>query len=643
MGLIVGRLIQIQWLDYEFYRSKAEQMQTSKIPIHIRRGTIRDRNEKTLAISVKSCSVYFVPEKLEDEEETTALLSWTLGVDREQLLRKARQGNAAFEWVKRQATLEERKALEKFRLRGVGFRDNYKRMYPMGELAAQLIGFVGVDNQGLEGLEKAYESVLGYAPSMQIMDRDGTGRTMSSSRRNLFAIPDVMDLELTLDVRAQHVLQKELGIAVDENEARCGVGIVIKPSTGEILAMANYPSYDPNEFKISPSETWRNRAITDLIAPGSTFKVFPAAIAMDAGLVDENTLFDCENGRYRYHSHWIKDVGRNDWLTFEDVIKKSSNIGMVKMSTCIPRDLLLDGLTSFGFGSATGLLLPGEGKGILHPISHWSRISPGQIAIGQEISCTAIQLAFAYCAIANHGILMRPRILASLKDKKGRPLKTWDQEELGRPISSETAHRITQMLVRVVSEGTGSLAAIPGIRVAGKTGTAQKVDPVTKRYSHEDYTCLFCGFFPAEKPELLIVLVIDEPRKDSMAGRIVAPLFSRIGQQLAVLYGIEPDREVEAIPAMEGAETRSLLVSVPSEQINATRVNVMQVNHCVYHEEGTMPNVLGLTMAEVLERLGSLSLGEVRFSGSGMAVAQCPNPGAPLMGNPPCAVVFTRR
>jgi len=631
MVLIVGRLVHIQCLKRDFYLSKAESMRTKKIVVQLRRGTIQDRNQKTLATSVKSTSVFFVPEELEDEEEATALLAHALGVRRDKLLKKARQ-ESGFSWVKRQASNEEREALERLRLRGVGFRNEYRRLYPMGELAAQLVGFVGVDNQGLEGLELQFDGVLGFDPSMQVFDQDGTGRTVGPLRKSLFAMPDLMDVELTLDIKAQHVIQKELSQTVREYGGRCGVGVVMKPATGEILAMATVPCFDPNEFGKFAPERRRNRAVTDLFAPGSTFKPFTAAIAIEAGLVDEETQFNCEKGRYLYHGHWIRDVGCHEWLAFEDVIRKSSNVGMVKLASEIPTGLLYEGVRQFGFGERTGIMLPGEVNGIVHRPRDWSLVSPGQIAIGQEVACTPIQLAAAYASIANGGNYMRPQIVSCLRDKKGRVVKSWKPEESVRSISTETAARITRMLTRVVEDGTGKAAAIPGYRVAGKTGTAQKVDPLTRRYSHEDYTCLFCGFFPAERPELVIVLLVDEPRKEHLAGKVVAPVFSRIGQQLAVLYAIEPGREEEENKDKQPASPSS----APHDPLRG-----MQVKES-FDTQGTMPNVLGLTMTEVLKRLGEAPLGEVRFRGSGIAVAQCPVAGVPLEGKPPCAVAFSR-
>lgn len=414
-----------------------------------------------------------------------------------------------------------------------------RRFYPNGSLASSILGFVGIDGHGLSGIEAAFNNILEGHGTVTRCWRDGQGRIVAERIDN--ADQDLIHIKLTLDRRIQHIAERELESAVMHTQSKSGIVIVQDPRSGEILALASVPSpsLDPNHPP--PLDLLKIPAVSNVFEPGSTFKIVTAAAALEEGIVHPNELFDGENGSWKLYNLTIHDHEPQGLMTFSQVIERSSNIGTAKIAQRLGPQKLFRYAHAFGFGSYPGSGLPGETWGLLKPPREWSGVSNAMISFGQEVGATALQVAVAYSAVANHGILMQPQAIRSLIKDSGKTL--WNSEPIPvrRVISEKTANQLRDILVRAVEEGTGTLAKVPGYVVAGKTGTAQKIDPATGKYSPQKMVVSFCGFLPAHDPKVTVFVILDDPAGVSWGGTHAAPVFSRIAQQIMPLMNILPE------------------------------------------------------------------------------------------------------
>ncbi|MBT9137741.1 MAG: putative peptidoglycan D,D-transpeptidase PenA [Syntrophomonadaceae bacterium] len=524
---LLYQLYQIQIIRASVLYDKAQRQHNSKVALSPGRGTISDRRGKLLALNVSVDSIYAHPWQIECVAETSAKLSPLLGIPPDEIRRMLRS-NQPFVWLARGMDSGKGEKVRELNLKGVGYLKEAKRFYPHRELASHILGFVNIDEVGLEGGEFYYDRYLRGESGWHYLTVDGRGREIIPFFAENLSPSRGHHLILTIDVVVQHIVERELNATIQRYGARDGSIIVINPFSGEILAMANYPFFDPNQFHAYQPQKRRNRAITDLFEPGSTFKVFTAAAALEEGAYNPNDKIFVEHGFYQFGSHIISDVNPRGWLTFSEVVEVSSNIGAAKIARTLGKETLYRYIRLFGFGSLTGVDFPGEIKGILRSSLKWSEICMGTISFGQGIGVTSVQLAAATSAIANGGVLIRPRLAISVVDDEGYPIKKFSSSSK-RIISAGTADQLTNIMIDVVERGTARRAAVSGYQVAGKTGTAQKF--IDGRFSDTHFTLLFIGYLPAERPEVAIVVVIDEPQYDRRSGVVAAELFQRVAEQ----------------------------------------------------------------------------------------------------------------
>ncbi len=549
-GLTVGflfvliRLSVIQWMQYGKWEQIAKNQHERKISDHVERGTLYDRNGKMLAINIDVPSVYAIPNQIKDKEKAAKQLAPILNVRPRQLAEKLNRGRD-FIWLARKIDPTDLARIEKLNIAGIDTLMESKRFYPKRALFGHLIGFVGIDNNGLEGIEHRYNEILKGEPGEVIVVRDAYGKSIYPKGFEFVPPSRGEDLHLTLDETIQHISTREIRNAVLKAKGKGGMALVIDPYTGAVLAMAVYPSFNPNAVNRYHPAEWRNRAITDIYEPGSTFKIVTAAAALEEKLVVPTDIIDCENGAYRVADTIVHDHDPIGKVPFYEVVARSSNIGMIKIADRLGEARMRQYTRSFGFGTRHHIDLTGESPGLLQPIDQWSKRTLASMAIGQEIGVTALQMVLATSIIANGGWQVTPHVVApattNLTETEGR-----NASRPVRVLSETTARAMTEILKGVVSaKGTGGRAMIPGFSVAGKTGTAQKIDLETGLYSKKGVVSSFVGFVPADRPVATILVMVDEPQKGHFGGEVAAPAFANIGREMLHYLKIRPQRELE--------------------------------------------------------------------------------------------------
>lgn len=501
----------------------------AQLPPH--RGDIYDRNLRPLAMTLEVDSIYANPAQFGPERrgETTRLLSEILGISEEELSRRL-QRKGYFVWLKRWVSPEEAEKVEALDLLGIGMVKEARRFYPNGELAAHVIGVAGMDGVGLEGVEKSYDSYLKGSPGWLWTQRDAKGRRIAA--RTSDRIPPVhgYNVVLTLDEGLQFIVERAMDKALGKIKSKGAMVLVMDAENGDVLALANRPTFDLNRFQQASPDLRRNRSVTDFFEPGSIFKIVTASAAIQEKKVTLEQEFFCENGAWKVPGHTLHDHKPHGWLTFQQVIEKSSNIGTSKVAMLVGEQNLYRYIKGFGFGDSTQVELPGEVAGIVKPPSQWSRTSITAIPMGHEVTTTAIQLTAAFNAIANGGYLVWPRIVREVQDGFQEPVKSVKSVMRRKVLEPETAEKMRSILTGVVERGTGTLAKVKGYHAAGKTGTGQKIEP-DGTYSHSRFTASFIGFVPAEDPKLTICVIVDEPRPYYYGGVVSAPIFKEIAVQ----------------------------------------------------------------------------------------------------------------
>jgi len=540
--IIIFRAFQLQITEKDKLTQLVEKQYLKYVKLSPKRGIIYDRKKRELAISIEVDSVYARPGEVKNKKGVAKKLSPILQISYRNL-KSNLESDRPFVWLKRRVSPSKARKIGNLNLEGVGFIKESKRFYPNKELASHCLGFAGIDLKGLEGIELNYDSYLKGKPGYLLVERDALGRNIYTQNIKQVDATKGYNLQLTIDKTIQHFVEKALEEGMKKSKAKAGVTIVMSPKTGEILALAVRPTFNPNNFWDYSPPQWRNRAVTDAFEPGSTFKTFLISSALEERIFKPQDIFYCENGSYPFGGKVIHDVHKYGWLTLSKIIKHSSNIGACKIAENLGRETFYSYIRKFGFGSKTGIDLPGETSGLLALPYRWSRMHLGTISFGQGISISPLQLITAFSAIANDGVLMKPHLVKTIFDDRGKIIKEFHPESRGEIITQRTANQVTSILETVVEEGgTGENACIPGFRIAGKTGTAQKVDQQTRQYSKSKETGSFMGFLPADDPKLAMIVIIDEPQGISYGGTVAAPVFKEAASHIIRYLNIPPNK-----------------------------------------------------------------------------------------------------
>jgi len=659
MTAVFGRLAYLQLFRHSEYMARAQRQQQRVIEITPKRGSIFDRNMHPLAMSIPVDSAFAVPAELADEQLAAGLLSGVLGIPPD-VLETRLESSRSFVWIARKLPPDKAEAVAALNLKGVYFQKENQRIYPKRDLASHVLGFVDVDEKGLGGIEHELDSQIRGKSEKIIVMADARQRWFDGGEAQRERGANVV---LTLDEKIQYIAERELTAAIAKTHAIAGTVMVLNPNSGEILGLANWPKFNPNTANEAPAESRMNRAVTALYEPGSTFKLITLAAAFDQGITRPEEVFDCENGAVYVAGHRIRDHKAFGLLSVSDILAQSSDVGAIKIALRLGAPKFYDYIRVFGFGQLTGVDLPGESKGLVRRLENWTPVSIGSISMGQEVGVTPIQLISAVSAIANGGMLYKPHVIAELR----RGDQTLPAEGLLAPVDPrrvirpETAATLRRLMEGVVLEGTGKLAHLDGWTAAGKTGSAQKIDPSTGRYSRTQLIASFTGFAPISNPAVTILVSLDSPVGEHEGGQVAAPVFKRVAEQVLPYLDVPRDvpvgprllqvsyknREVSDSAALEDfaptdfsgqpdqppAEAAAAKPSESKSQPPSVTVAV---------EEGgdiLVPDLAGKTMRDVAEICIHLGLDPVLI-GSGLATNQTPAAGVKVRRGAKLTVQF---
>jgi len=613
--VVGGRAFQLQVLQGDRLMRLGQRQHLKEWIVLPKRGAVIDRAGESLALSLESQSVYARPHRIQNVDNVSRKLAGVLNLRVAEVKQKITAAKP-FVWIKRQITAPEAEKIQVLNIDGIGMFYEPNRHYPQGQLAGQVIGFVGRDSEGLEGLELKYNDYIRGEAGSSVTERDALGRRVLVQGVEGLQIPPGSDIHLTLDTAIQHIAEKELEASILKYRAKAGVAIIVDPFTGEVLALANYPSFDPNLYNKQSADQRRNRAVADSYEPGSTFKTILAAAALEEDVVGKEDLFYCEMGKYPYAGKIIHDTHPYGWLSFSKILQVSSNIGFTKVAEKLKKDRYFKYIEKFGFGRSTGIDVPGEVPGLLRKAETWSAIDLATHAFGQGISATPMQMVMAYAAIANGGFLMRPYITQRVVSPQGEVVLENQPHVVRRVVSEKTAKQLASMLSQVTTEGgTGAMANIEGFEVAGKTGTAQKADPVHGGYSNKRVGS-FVGFVPANNPRLVALVLIDEPEGSVYGGVVAAPVFRNIAQGALRRMMVAP-QQAEALP---------VAANIAQGELPLRRIVKLSSESAAADNDTQVPDFIGLSMREALEK-AQLSKIKVKLQGNGYVVKQLPAAG----------------
>jgi cell division protein FtsI (penicillin-binding protein 3) len=683
-GLVLaGRLVYIQILQREKYQKMAKVQHLSEIPLPAQRGLIFDRGQNLLALNEPCVSVGLDLRLAKGRTAYAEKLALLFGESAAALLERMR-GERTFVWLRRRVDSDLAQKIKALQLPGVRLEKDARRRYPQQEIAAHVLGYTDIDNRGIAGIELACDSLLRGVNGRKIIQRDAVGNALPE-----VSMPDIpavhgKSLILTIDYILQSIATEELRLSMEMFEASAGIVIVTNPKSGEILAMVCEPGFNPNYPAAVATATRRNRAVTDLFEPGSTFKLVTFSGIVQEGKRKLDEVIYCENGAYPVAGEVVRDHEKFGNLSVREVLAMSSNIGAAKLARDLGRDKFFQYARDFGFGMVTRLRLDGEVSGVLKNPVEWSGYTLAAMAMGYEVSVTAVQMAMAYGAIANGGLLLRPRILSGVIEPGGE-VRRFDQPEVvRRVISAPVAHTMASLLEGVVDHGTGKNAAIPGVRIAGKTGTARKPLLAGRGYSRHDFIASFIGFFPALEPRYLVFVMLENPRTTYWGGMVAAPTFKRIAQRILTAASSTEQRitshsdgitemtitegpsqtdtrtvivpDVTGRPAEVGAEILGkiglkvawegkgdfILDQDPAPGSRAARdvkatLKLLESERSPLAGAAKMPNLVGLSVREALQRL-ALVKAEATVRGSGRVVRQYPKAGAPVSPGMRCEI-----
>lgn len=632
--VVVARLVQVQLVRHDYYVNKAQRQQEHTLALSPVRGAILDSRKRVLAESVSAESIYADPQSIGDHRATARALASVLHEGARELDAKLGSNNS-FVWIARQLPLDVASDVKKLKLPGIYFLEEHRRSYPRGTLAADVVGYVGLDGQGLGGVEHSFDTF--------VRGKAGKVTLLRDARRTMYLVGgeganrpvDGNDVILTIDSVIQFVAERALQKAVDKYHAAGGSVIVMDPRDGTILAMASTPTFDPNHYGDSVPESWKNRNVQDMYEPGSTFKIITASAGLEEGVVTPSQILDCANGALPVGNVYIHEHGHNRYglLSFEEVMIHSSNIGAARVGLALGQDRFYNWIRRFGFGARTGVPLPGESPGLLRRTEKWSQLSNAMLSFGQEISVTPLQLITAVAAVANGGVRVAPRIVDRVVDAKGNVVYRPSQPEPQRIMSEKTAAVLNEILKSVVARGTGQEAALAEHIVAGKTGTAQKADG--HGYSADKVVASFVGYVPADRPRLVILAVVDEPHGAQYGGTIAAPVFRDVAESTLRYLAVQPSIPTRTLgvnsmqlAALPGGSQSS---DVPRGEGGAVLADSTQVARL--SDGGLLvPDLRGLDLRAAVARAIADGLA-VRVVGTGVVQSQIPEPGGALPRN----------
>lgn len=645
---IIARLVQLQILDHPVFVQEAARRQQVQRSIHAPRGIIYDSHMDELATSVTVSTAVVEPRRMQNIPEAARELATILDLDPQDLLRRMMHpSHQSFMVVKRRIDPQAESRIKALDLDGVYFVDESMRAYPNRELASHTLGFVNMNGDGGAGIELQYDDTLKGEEGLYSFNIDARRR---SFRVNMDKPPvQGKSLVLSIDKSLQYITDRELAAGVEGAKALSGTAIVMEADTGRILALSNYPQFNSNNYNKYKPDAWRNRAVSDVFEPGSTFKVVVATAALEAGLTRPNEMIDCQMGSIRIGGHIFRDHKGYGLLSFSQILEFSSNVGCAKLGLRLGQQGLYRALLEFGFGAPTGVDLPGEIKGLVRDPSRWSGLSIGAISFGQEIGVTSLQILNAINSIANGGHKVRPSIVDRIIDENGDLVSVRNPERV-RIMSPRTAEAISNAFEGVVLRGTGRRAALDGYRAAGKTGTAQK--SINGRYAPGKYVASFIGFAPLPRPRISILVQIDEPTGMHYGGDVCAPIFKKIAQEALMQLRIPPDQNLlgpRLPPMVADAGSEDFLPNATpiqplieiSEQHAVVEENPDVISVQVEGETVILPDFRGQSKRKVLNRCIDLGI-HLKSSGSGIAVFQSPPPGTRIGEGATCAVTFAK-
>src|SRR5215217_2935186 len=644
MLVVAARLVYLQFSQYETLANRARQQQQNSIETSPLRGELMDRQGRQLARSVQTVSLFLDPDGLDVEtlDRNAQQLAQSLGLKQAELtkdFRKAHQEKRRFVWIARRLDADFANKIVAMNLPGIRMQLESKRYYPNGPLAAHVLGYVGLDGKGLGGLEQFYNSKISGESGRLFLERDANGKPYESYE---IASKPGQTVVLTIDQSIQYQAEQALQAAVQRSRAKSGTVIVLDPRSGEILALANAPTFDPNKVADARAETRSNWALQNIYEPGSTFKVVAFSAALEKKLARVDERIDCQMGAITVAGRVVHDHHSFGSLTIPEALAKSSNVAAIKLGLRVGDQTMYDYIRRFGFGSRTGIELPGETNGILRKVEHWQPSSIGSIAIGQEIGVTPVQMVAAFGALANDGLRVAPHLIREVRDAGGNVVYR-AQPEQRRVISAETAIALRGMLEGVTLNGTAKKAQLDGYSAAGKTGTAQKIDPKTKTYSATKFVGSFVGFAPVSNPRVVIIVVIDEPAGAYHGGDVAAPVFREVAEQILPALGVEPDIETKPAPELiaqvnEDPERAAKIreEQAQSEQQRQATLPTVDSNggrggEVVYavatRKAMLMPDLRGRSVRDVARTCAQLGL-QVEARGEGKVWKQNPSAGA---------------
>ena len=681
---MIARAAFLQVLPNSRLKALQKRQFETVVTLNPRRGDVLDRNGKELAVSMTSYSLFADPKLIEEPRQVSRMLARELSLPIKQVYEKMRDRKKRFIWVQRRIDGPAHDSILAMKIRGLGFIEESQRIYPNDRLLSQTLGFVGGEGQGLEGIELGYNDSLQAAQKKFSVRRDARGRPLIVNGQVFNQAPDGNDVQLTIDREMQFVLEQELSQAVRVNAADSAVGVVLDAQTSEVLAIGSAPSFDPNHVGDFSVETRRNRAVTDSFEPGSTMKTFVIAGAMSRGLVEPNTKFDCEGGSMRIGKRTIHEATVKETfkiLTVSEILAKSSNVGIAKVAFKMGPDAVLQTLKNFGFGEKTGVDLPGEAHGIIQSLP-WHEHLLANVAFGQGITATPLQIANAYAAIANGGWLKQPSIVKAIRDHESGDVTDTKTKAPQRVLNEEYIAKMRLMLRAVTSDlGTGSQIKVPGFPVAGKTGTAQKVDPHGRGYMKNGYVSSFAGFLPANDPRFVIYVAVDNPRKGHFGGEVAGPIFVNVAKFAVRHAGLSPvliteqnrvptehlvrdadpaatdrkaiqDADMEMAQSMDQAQpARTTLIPLRMAVVSGASIlptATAKVNGPASGLSGgvepigsIVPDMAGLTLREVLSRVSGSGV-NVHIRGQGFVTRTVPAFGARLSQTKDLEVYLSR-
>jgi len=633
MAAVLGRLAYVQLFCYSEYLAKAQRQQERIFEISPKRGTIYDRKGRELAVSLPMDSLFGDPAEITDVDMVGRLLSRVLNVPADDIETKIREAHSPVR-LARKLSPDVVQRISDMNLNGVFFQKENRRVYPQRDLAASVIGYVDIDEKGIGGIEQSLDKDIRGRPGKMMVMADGLRRWYD--RRESAADPGA-SVTLTIDETIQYIAEKELAAAISETHAKAGTVIVQDPNTGELLAVANWPTFDPNDAGSYPAQARTDRAVTDAYEPGSTFKVITLTGAIENGVASPNELVDCQMGKILVAGRLIHDWHPFGILSVTGILANSSDVGAIKVALRLGAPKLYETARAFGIGQYTDIDLPGENRGLLRPVDEWSPSSIGSLAMGQEVSVTPIQIVSAISAVANGGTLYRPRVVREIRYSATgteRPLRSADPQET---TDARTAATMREMMEDVMLEGTGKHSQLDGYTSAGKSGTAQMIDPVTRRYSATDYNASFVGFAPVNDPAITILVVLNSPVGPHHGGEVGGPVFKRVAEQVLAYLGTPHD-----VPSPSDVETAKNLRASPrlspaSAETDASKARFAEAvargsdsaaptAAFAGDDEVVVPPLGGETMRGVMEECSKVGLAP-DLIGNGIALEQFPSAG----------------